>query len=46
MKIRSRYHNTCDCCGCALDAGEGRYCDECREELEQEKAEKQLQKTA
>lgn len=24
-----RYHNVCQGCNCSLDAGEGRYCEEC-----------------
>ncbi len=36
--MRRRYDNTCDRCGCALDANEGRYCDECEEEIAEEAA--------
>lgn len=35
QRIRRRgyqFHNTCNGCRCPLDAGEGAYCEECREE--------------
>lgn len=32
MRRKYRYHNTCNRCGCPLDAGEGLYCEECQEE--------------
>ncbi len=38
MRKRRYNHNVCERCRCILDAGEGRYCDECRKEMEQEEA--------
>lgn len=35
MAYRS-YHNQCDRCRCPLDAGEGRLCETCIAELEEE----------
>ena len=33
-----RHQNVCERCGCPLDAGEGRHCTECREEIREEEA--------
>lgn len=38
MRSRYRYHNECRECGCPLDAGEGDYCEECCDKLEQMEA--------
>lgn len=32
----------CQRCHCSLDAGEGRYCDECREEMRQEEQQRRF----
>lgn len=33
-----RHQNACERCGCPLDAGEGRYCEECLEKIREEEA--------
>lgn len=35
-KELSMYGYTCKKCGCTLDPGEGRLCDDCREEMNEE----------
>lgn len=35
---RRGWQNTCERCGCPLDAGEGRYCIECLDEMREEEA--------
>ncbi len=37
-RIKSRGYHLCERCHCSLDAGEGRFCAECREEIRQEEA--------
>lgn len=33
---RKTYGRQCECCHCILDPGEGRYCEDCLEEMERE----------
>lgn len=35
-KRRGAYNNECERCRCPLDAGEGRYCEDCLEQMELE----------
>lgn len=35
------FFRECEVCGCSLDAGEGRICDECREKMSSENRRKQ-----
>lgn len=36
------WEHRCECCGCSLDPGEGRICEECLEEREREAERKRI----